>query len=71
MGAPKADLKRLKITAETRAWLQAEATTSGKSQQDIVRTVLHEIALKKIHGAKLLAALATAEGHKRDAEGRS
>jgi hypothetical protein len=70
MAGPKADLKRLRITPEARAWLQAEATSSGKSQQEIVRNVLHEIAVKKIHAAKLLAALATAEGHKRDAEGR-
>lgn len=70
MSAPKADLKRLRISPETRAWLQAEATSSGKSQQEIVRAVLHEMALKKIHAAKLLAALATAEGHMRDAEGQ-
>lgn len=69
MSKPKADLKRLRISAETRAWLQAEATSSGKSQQEIVRSVLHEMALKKIHAANLLSALATAEGHKRAAEG--
>jgi hypothetical protein len=67
----KADLKRLKITPETRAWLQAEATSSNRSQQEIVRAVLHEMAVKKIHAAKILTALATAEGHMRDAEGQS
>lgn len=70
MSKGKADLKRLKITPETRAWLQAEATITGKSQQDVARAALHELALKRIQAAKVLTALATAEGHMRDAGGR-
>lgn len=71
MSKSKADLKRLKVTAETRAWLQAEATISGKSHQDIARAALHDIALKRIRAAKVLTALATAEGHEGDDGGRN
>jgi ATP phosphoribosyltransferase regulatory subunit HisZ len=71
MAKADADLKRLRISKATRAWLQAEATTTNLSQQEIVRAVLHEIALKKIRAAKVLAALATDAGHERDDEGHS
>lgn len=55
------DLKRLKVTPETRAWLQAESLTSGRSRQEIARDALHEIALAKIRAAKVLAGLAPDE----------
>ena len=61
MSVELGDLKRLKISAETRAWLQAEAHTSGRSQQEIARDVLHNVALEKIKAAKVLAALAPGE----------
>jgi predicted transcriptional regulator len=64
------DLKRLKISSETRAWLQAEAHTTKRSQQEIAREALHEIALRKIQAAKVLTALAPAEGQSRDTGGR-
>ena len=63
------DLKRLKITAETRAWLSAEALRSGDSPQEIVRDALHALALDRIAGAKLLVSLAPGEGHARDGSG--
>jgi hypothetical protein len=53
---------RLKITRETEAWLVAEARTTGKSKQEIARDALHEIALRKIHAAKVLARLAPDDG---------
>jgi len=65
------DLKRLKISRETRAWLQSEAQGTGESQQDIARTALHEIALRKIRQATVLARLAEAEGHDGDRRGHS
>lgn len=37
MSADLADLKRLKVTAETRAWLAATSRSTGKSQQEIAR----------------------------------
>ena len=71
------DLKRLKITAETRAWLQSESHITGKSQQEVARDQLHEFALEKIRAAKVLVGLAPAErrvgdvgGHIGDAQGR-
>lgn len=60
------DLKRLKITPETRAWLTAEAHVSGRSAQDILRDVLHAKATEKIHAANVLTALARGEAYIRD-----
>lgn len=70
MSADLCDLKRLKITAETRAWLHAEAARTGRSQQEIARDALHDLALEKIHAAKVLVALAPAEGRAGDGRGR-
>jgi hypothetical protein len=70
MAADLGDLKRLKITAETRAWLQAEAHTTGKSHQEIARDQLHAIALEKIQAAKVLVSLSPTEAHSRDGQGR-
>lgn len=63
MAADLDDLKRLKLTAETIAWLRAESHTSGRTKQEIARDVLHEIALRKIDAARVLAALAPGEAH--------
>lgn len=64
------DLKRLKITAETAAWLEAEARITGRSKQEILRDEMHRLAVEKIHGARLLAALAPAEANSGDTGGR-
>jgi hypothetical protein len=66
MSADLVDMKRLKITAETRAWLAAESHVTGRSAQDIARDVLHFKAMEKIHAAKVITALASGEGHIRD-----
>jgi hypothetical protein len=78
LSADLGDLKRLKITAETRAWLQAEAHSTGKSHQEIARDILHAIALEKISAAKVLVSMAPAErrvgdtqGHDGDGQGRA
>lgn len=63
MSADLADLKRLKVTARTRAWLQAKSHTSGKSQQEIARDALDSIAGQEIHAATVLVALAPHEAH--------
>lgn len=39
---------RAKITHETDAWLDAMTHATGKDRSELVRDVLHEIALKKI-----------------------
>ena len=68
MSAELGDLKRLKITARTLAWLQAEAHSSGRSMHEIAREALDQIAAQKIHAARVLIALAGSEG--RDGEPR-
>ena len=60
------DLKRLKITAETRAWLTAESHITGRSTQEIARDVLHAKAMDRIHAAKVITALASGEAYVRD-----
>lgn len=64
------DFKRLEITAETRAWLDAESRITGKKPQKIVRELLHERALKEIAAARLLTALAGTAGTSADAAGQ-
>lgn len=64
------DLKRLKITAETSAWLESESRITGRSKQDILRDTVHQIAVEKIHSARLLAALAPVEANSGDTRGR-
>jgi hypothetical protein len=53
---------RGKLTAEASALLKAEAHTTGKSEQEILRDYMHEIALRKIQAAKVLVSLAPDEG---------
>lgn len=69
MSADLHDLKRLKVSAETRAWLTAEAHRTGRSQHEIARDALHELALEKIHAAKVLLSLSPSEG--RTGDGRA
>lgn len=64
------DLKRLKITAETIAWLESESRITGKTKQEILRDAMHQLACDKIHAARLLAALAPAEALSGDSGGR-
>lgn len=71
MSADLLDLKRLKITAETRAWLTAEVSRTGQSAQEVARDVLHQFALEKIEGARLLLALSPGQGHNGDSRGRA
>lgn len=71
MAADLDDLKRLKVTAETRAWLHAKSLSTGRTKQEIARDALHEIALAEIRAARVLANLAPIEGHAGDARGHS
>lgn len=63
------DLKRLKVTAETRAWLQAKAMKTGKSQQEIAREALHDRAVDELDAAKLMHALDPRKAHVGDSGG--
>lgn len=71
MSLDLADLKRLKITEETKAWLSAESRITGRTPQDILRDEVHKIAVSKIHAARLLAALAPSEGRAGEHQGQS
>lgn len=71
------DLKRLKVTTHTRAWLQREAIRTGRSQQDIAREALHKLAVEEFDAARLLMSLDPEKGqsgdgqaHVRDSGGR-
>lgn len=59
-----AELKdfRGKITIEADCVLEAESRVMGKERQEIVRDILHEWALQRIEGAKVLHRLLLAEG---------
>ena len=63
------DLKRLKITKETMAYLEAEGRFSGRSKQEVLRDEMHKIAIAAMRKAKLLMALAPREGSSGDHEG--
>lgn len=69
MAGDLVDIKRLKVTAETRAWLQGRSMRSGKSQQEIARDALHDLAVAELDNAKVLAALDPRQGHSRDGGG--
>lgn len=70
MAADLFDLKRVRITKETRAWLQARVHASGgeRTAPEIAREALHEIAMREIHAAKVLVALSGSEGRVGDVE---
>lgn len=70
MSLPLDDLKRLKITNETMAYLESEARESGRTKQEVLRDEMHKIALVALRKAKLLIALSPDEGNERDSGGR-
>ena len=61
-----AELKdfRCRITPEADCVLEAEARSTGKERQEIVREILHAWAMERIHGAIVLDNLLRAEGLK-------
>jgi hypothetical protein len=65
------DLERLKITRETRAWLQGVAHKTGRSQQEIARDALHDRAIDEFEAARVLHNLDPREGLFRDNEAQS
>lgn len=64
------DLKRVKLTGETLAWLESEARETGQTKQEILRDELHKIALAAKRKARLLLALSPDEGNDGDTQGR-
>lgn len=65
------DIKRLKLTAETDAWLEREcALHPEKSAQEIVRDRLHAMALKEIQGANVLVGICARRGIRGDGGGQ-
>lgn len=53
---------RGKITPEADCVLEAEARSTGRDRQEIVREILNEWAMRRIHGASVLDQLLRAEG---------
>ncbi len=53
---------RGKITPETHVILEALSRSSGKERQELVREVLHEWAMNRLHEHSLIDKLMRAEG---------
>jgi hypothetical protein len=53
---------RGKITPEADCALEAESRATGRERQEIVRDILHDWAMQRIHGASVLNRLLRAEG---------
>lgn len=53
---------RGRITTETDCVLESESRSTGRERQEIVREILHEWAMQRIHGASVLDRLLRAEG---------
>lgn len=64
------DLKRVKLTRDTMAWLESESRDSSRSKQEILRDEMHAIAVAAKRKARLLLALSPDEGNSGDTEGR-
>lgn len=71
MAADLDDLKRLKVTPETWAWLQGKSHTSGRSKQEIARDALHAIAVQELDAARVLNALDPRQAHPGDVRASS
>lgn len=61
MSLPLEDF-RGKVTAETHVWLDAKAQLEGREKSEIVREILHEVAMREIHAARVLAGLYETKG---------
>lgn len=66
-----ANQEALGFRQRTARLLEVESRSTGRSKQEVARDVLHQIAVKEIHAAKLLAALAPAEANSGDTRGRA
>lgn len=72
MGKATYQVKQLKLTEATEAWLEAEcAKHPEKTPQQILRDRLHELALNEIHGATVLTGIVARRGIRGDGWGRN
>jgi len=53
---------RGRITAETHCALEAEACATGRDRQEIVREILHEWSMRRIHAASVMHSMLRAQG---------
>lgn len=61
---------RCKVTTETNQVLDALARAGELDKSEVIRTVLHEWALREIHKATLVVRLTRSEGSNAAGEGR-
>jgi hypothetical protein len=64
------DIKRLGLTDVGKVWVSRQAKKQGISEQEFVRRLVHESALKEFAEAKLLVALSVTHGLDLDSDGR-
>jgi len=65
------DLKRLKLTKLGKAWVKSQAHGDKRSEQEVVRDAIHQLALKDFRKARVFVALAPAEDLSGDDEGQA
>ena len=68
MAAPLKDF-RGKITAETDCVLEAHTRVSGQDRAELVRQILHDWAVERIHEHRVLEKLLRAEGLAGESQG--
>lgn len=64
------DIKRLGLTDAGKVWVARQAKLARKSEQEFIRDLIHEMALKDFAEAKVLTALSVTHGLDLDSGGR-
>lgn len=64
------DIKRLGLTDVGKVWIARQAKRARKSEQEFIRDLIHDLALKDFEEAKLLTALSVTHGLDLDTGGR-
>lgn len=65
------DIKRLGLTDVGKVWVASAAAKQRKTEQEFIRDLIHELALKDFADAKVLVALSVAHGLNLDGDGQS
>jgi hypothetical protein len=65
------DIKRLGLTDVGKVWVARQAEKANATEQEFLRDLVHELALKDFAEAKLLVELSVAHGLNLDGGGQS